>query len=793
MPDPTLTPTKGSTAAKPLNDDHVEELIARAPAQKRASAWEDEDDEVEIVGESISIQTRRKRARTMIPSSDAASTSARQTTPPAADTPSELAAELAVERGRTAQLKDFLEHLKEVSRAKPAVPPQREPTADELKGSRYFPDGFPTRDSLYSNQQRPHPLENVLPIYKCVCCDKVKSHPVWFPYCRHSACYVCTFMHLEHSWGCPECARPMHEPPRRDYALEEEIRRHYPAWIDHSTHRYSFNGFNFPRYPVQPLDVTTYSFTTLDVHSQDTDTDGYKTAANTWDRIKSYLTAGAHPQRCTSLSSTRASSACTSLSSELGARGIFSQQCPVTRSTTHILESVDTMGRLQKHKTLEEKLNAAHTHRLAYEQTPKGQIVRAEGRRMRGKRKVAKRHISRLSIPDLVEDWGCADLRTDKPAFRFAQEDDFDLSTLEPWLASPPFNQSAIARLQEPASYAYTYTLTCAIDGYLLRQERTREESERAHQASGKKKALDRWRKDVQDLLAEDWVRLWGFREMYKPGTREHQVWERQTSNERHTPSLPFSKVTPMDSAASAPVFQTRFFNAPAANYPMLSRQTVLPEPELPCGDETHCILNASRDAHFRASLLGRIAGVVTRAQEKYIILAPVNHAGLDSDFKVFIDALRAVEDKYQLGHIKRTDSWVSPGIYEPSGLVYIHLTGQTSITTHACTTIHEDWIEMPGGDLRALDVGAVVFCVGYLLRIKTTLRAIGEDSGVLGLHYIIKASFISRIHAPTEELTHSSLDMVEFLATGSLPGQVIPAHEPFPMNVDATRNTLCL
>ncbi|KAJ7054005.1 hypothetical protein C8F01DRAFT_1260223 [Mycena amicta] len=186
------------------------------------------------------------------------------------------------------------------------------------------------------------------------------------------------------------------------------------------------------------------------------------------------------------------------------------------------------MGRRRKHITPEEKSQAQHLYRLAYEQTSRGRNVRAEGRRMRGKRKVAKRHIPRLSIPDLVEDWGCADLRTDKPAFRFAQEDDFDLSTLQPWLASPPFNQSAIARLQEPPSYAYTYTLTCALDGYLLRQERIQEETERAHQVSGKKKALDQWRKDVQNLLVEDWVRLWGFREMYKPGTREHQVWERQ-------------------------------------------------------------------------------------------------------------------------------------------------------------------------------------------------------------------------------------------------------------------------
>ncbi|KAJ7054004.1 hypothetical protein C8F01DRAFT_1089316 [Mycena amicta] len=177
MANSTLSPTKG-TPGRPLTDDHIDELLAQAPKR----SW---DDEVEIIDD------------------------------------------------KTAELKDLLEHLKEISRRQPPVPPYREPSSGELEGSRYFPDGFPTCDSLYSNAERPQPLENALPIYK-------------FPNCKHSACYVCTFIHLEHSWDCPECGRTMHEAPRRDYGLEEEIRRENPRWIDFSRHRYSFDGFRFP-------------------------------------------------------------------------------------------------------------------------------------------------------------------------------------------------------------------------------------------------------------------------------------------------------------------------------------------------------------------------------------------------------------------------------------------------------------------------------------------------------------------------------------------------------------------
>ncbi|KAJ7054006.1 hypothetical protein C8F01DRAFT_1260224 [Mycena amicta] len=233
---------------------------------------------------------------------------------------------------------------------------------------------------------------------------------------------------------------------------------------------------------------------------------------------------------------------------------------------------------------------------------------------------------------------------------------------------------------------------------------------------------------------------------------------------------------------------------------------SLLPDPDLPCGDATHSILNSGRDEQFRASVLGRVLGIIAGSNEKYIILAPVNHSGLEDDFNTFIDALRAVEDRYAIGHIKRVESWVSPSALEPAGLVYTHVTRHTSVTTHACTT-REDWIELPGDDLGALAIGAVVFCVGSLLRIQTTVfQSLAEDEGnVLGLvsdpsspiglgtylagkHYIFKASFIARMHRRTEQLSHCSPEMDEFLATGSLPGpgDMIPAREHLPVHMDA-------
>ncbi|KAJ7048936.1 hypothetical protein C8F01DRAFT_1266359 [Mycena amicta] len=268
----TISPTKGTRRSNPLDEVHLEELLARL--QKRSR---EDNDELEVVSERISDKTGLKRRRASASSTVESKTvwssfrqtkhttrdtvaqggegigSTREAVPAASARKTTASREVVPAVGAkktTTELRELADGLHAIAEGHHRPPRTGRPTPDQLRGLRHFPEGFPTPDGLYRTDVRPGPLLNVLPIYKCVCCGKVKSCPVWFPNCKHSGCYVCTFLHLEHNWDCPECARPMYEAPRRDCALEEEIRHRYPEWTDGSVVTYSFARFTFPRRPV---------------------------------------------------------------------------------------------------------------------------------------------------------------------------------------------------------------------------------------------------------------------------------------------------------------------------------------------------------------------------------------------------------------------------------------------------------------------------------------------------------------------------------------------------------------
>ncbi|KAJ7049779.1 hypothetical protein C8F01DRAFT_1264807 [Mycena amicta] len=236
---PMLSPTKGRKD-NPIREEDVEKLSAPAtkrPKTAKESRWQDE---VEIVSQEFSITSEHKRVRVAADESLLRERVVfRQ----------ELQANVADSTARTRDLQATLQRLKDLQEPQPLRVPQ--PTAVELAGRSDFPDGIPTRASLYWSDIRPQPLPEVLPVHKCVLCEKVKSRPVWFTNCKHSACYVCTFMHLLDKWGCPECGRAMYSAPRRDYELEEEIQRQYPAWVDRSLSSEGFYQFTFPHRPVE--------------------------------------------------------------------------------------------------------------------------------------------------------------------------------------------------------------------------------------------------------------------------------------------------------------------------------------------------------------------------------------------------------------------------------------------------------------------------------------------------------------------------------------------------------------
>ncbi|KAJ7051257.1 hypothetical protein C8F01DRAFT_1263282 [Mycena amicta] len=184
----------------------------------------------------------------------------------------------------------------------------------------------------------------------------------------------------------------------------------------------------------------------------------------------------------------------------------------------------------RKHHTEEERQAARRATRLRYDHSQRGRAVRRQ--RVRSTRRIAKTHISRLRLPDLVEDWACADLRNNYEVFEAAHTaaDDFDESEFTHWLERPPFNASAIALAEDPADYDQfsNWYVSCAVDGCLLRREQEREALLKEDLANiGRKKMVDQLRDQVRALLAREWVDICAIESVYAPGTREHTMYER--------------------------------------------------------------------------------------------------------------------------------------------------------------------------------------------------------------------------------------------------------------------------
>ncbi|KAJ7056481.1 hypothetical protein C8F01DRAFT_1372978 [Mycena amicta] len=220
-------------------------------------------------------------------------------------------------------------------------------------------------------------------------------------------------------------------------------------------------------------------------------------------------------------------------------------------------------------------------------------------------------------------------------------------------------------------------------------------------------------------------------------------------------------------------MFLTDFFTAPGADLITISKLSLPADPLLPAGALQY-VQNAERTEPFRASLLGRIVGIVQWPREKYLILEAVDHQPLQRDFKAFIHALEVITARYRGLFSKRVNYWCQRGRDESPGLVSVHLTSQTKLTKYAWDI---DWLDSlpPTADTTKLQVGAVVFCMGHLLRIQRPefVGNVGNEHMVSELHYIIKSASVTCIHRPTVYDCEEDPDVARFLSTGLLPGAV--------------------
>ncbi|KAJ7059027.1 hypothetical protein C8F01DRAFT_1255442 [Mycena amicta] len=203
-------------------------------------------------------------------------------------------------------------------------------------------------------------------------------------------------------------------------------------------------------------------------------------------------------------------------------------------------------------------------------------------------------------------------------------------------------------------------------------------------------------------------------------------------------------------------MFVTEFFTAPAADDITLSKHSLPVDPSLPAG-ALHCVQNAARTEPFRVSLVGRIVGMVKRPREEYVILEAPRYQPVQEDFQAFIHALELIPERYRSLFHKRVNKWCQRGRDGIHGLVY---------TTHAWDL---EWIEPSlQADVTALQTGAVVFCVGHLLRIQRP-EFIDDEH----VHYIIKGDSVTHIHRPTAYKFEEDPEIARFLSTGLLPGAV--------------------
>jgi hypothetical protein len=169
--------------------------------------------------------------------------------------------------------------------------------------------------------------------------------------------------------------------------------------------------------------------------------------------------------------------------------------------------------------------------RSNYQRWASGQQVRAEGRQARGRRKVSKKHISRISLPNIVEEWAIVHLHDREPSFKAALEnDEFDHTWMGPWLAPPPYPAAAVQAHDQlvPGHAMFTNLLTGALDGHLLWLELSAEAKMKMDfERVGKKPMTNVWRRELKDLLRREWPALDAFDVVFEQNSRERAVWQR--------------------------------------------------------------------------------------------------------------------------------------------------------------------------------------------------------------------------------------------------------------------------
>ncbi|KAJ7064153.1 hypothetical protein C8F01DRAFT_1081515 [Mycena amicta] len=392
-----------------------------------------------------------------------------------------------------------------------------------------------------------------------------------------------------------------------------------------------------------------------------------------------------------------------------------------------------------KHATDQDRREARRISSLKYDHSDRGRKVRRK--HICSKRKIAKQHISRLALPDILEDWACAALRQTYEVYKAALHLDgnFQETEFSHWISSPPFDASAIALANEPEDSDYQDWLACLVDGCLLRREQAFEASLKDHlEHMSKKQMVDHLRTHVKTLLTQDWVDMRGKEGLYKPGTREHTVYERHR------------------------------------------------DCELPRG-QIRSFVNAMTAKHWQITLAGRIVAVVQEREERYLVLEALPGDQMMQDFQEMVWALGRLKDRsMQNMNTKSENSWIRPGRDGfDSGYVYVHITSKTKLTTHAWER-DESWLVEPATIPVPMDpiaVGAAVFCVAHLLQIdnqlhdepalftKVRFRLLYSSSSHSTQQWVLKCRFLSRLHRPAGPAQARHPGMLVFLSRGGIPG----------------------
>ncbi|KAJ7073655.1 hypothetical protein C8F01DRAFT_1271360 [Mycena amicta] len=342
---------------------------------------------------------------------------------------------------------------------------------------------------------------------------------------------------------------------------------------------------------------------------------------------------------------------------------------------------------------------------IKYESSVAGRAVRSEARRCRHKRKVAKNHLSRVTLPDLVEDWAAASLRDGQWVFKAAQDDEFEDDNHSHWLQPPPFDQSALTAADEPDEHDIEFTcqLCCLIDGRLLNHECHFEKAlQEEFTRLGRKKAHDRMRVEVQRLRRDDWPAMKALLVTLPLGTRECLVFE-------HHLIFLVQRISRI---------------APLTNELILPLKTLTPDTDLPEG-ELRSFVDLDKKQHAKVCFAGRVAAhVKTQTDEvQFVVLHAIPDPHLEEDFQAMVEYLLPPQRVFGSRNAKHVSFWaIEARLHEPA-TIYVHLTPGTHITTHAWDR-GDDWLRPPKQEpIEPIELDADVLCIMNLLRVSSVLN----------------------------------------------------------------------